>query len=64
MSLQFWLAVLAYLAPTFPLGYIWHLKTFKRTYDDLEIFRHDMIIPMGLGSMMLQAVLFAWAFPC
>lgn len=63
MSLQFWLAVLAYLAPTFPLGYVWHLKTFKRTYDDLEIFRHDMIIPMGLGSMMLQAVLFAWAFP-
>lgn len=63
MSPQFWLAVLAYLVPTFPLGYFWHLKTFKRTYDGLEIFRNDMIIPMGLGSMLLQAILFAWAFP-
>ena len=63
MSLQFWLAVLAYLVPTFPLGYFWHLKTFKRTYDELGVFRDEVIIPLGFGSMLLQALLFAWAFP-
>lgn len=63
MSLPFWLAVLAYLLPTFPLGYFWHLKTFKRTYDELGMFRDEVIIPMGFASMLLQALLFAWAFP-
>ena len=32
MKKQFWLAALAYLLPTFPLGYAWHLVIFtKRT---------------------------------
>ena len=26
--MTYWLAVLAYVLPTFPLGYFWHLKTF------------------------------------
>jgi len=28
MNRHFWLATLAYLLPTFPLGYVWHLVTF------------------------------------
>ena len=61
--LSYWLAVLAYLLPTFPLGYFWHLKTFAPAYHSLQMYRDDVIIPMGLGSMVIQALVFAWAYP-
>lgn len=63
MSKNFWLAFLAYLLPTFPLGYFWHLSTFKATYDALQIYRPDVIIPMGLSSMIIQGLLFAYLYP-
>jgi hypothetical protein len=63
MRKGFWLAALAYLLPTFPLGYVWHLVTFKDAYDRLEIFRAEVIIPFGLASMLIQAAIFAWAYP-
>jgi len=63
MSKSFWLAVLAYLLPTFPLGYFWHLVTFADRYHQLAIYRDDVIIPFGLASMAIQALLFAWAYP-
>lgn len=63
MSTQFWLAFAAYLVPTFPLGYFWHLSTFKARYDELALFREDVIIPLGLTSMILQGLLFAWIYP-
>jgi hypothetical protein len=58
-----WWAVAAYILPTFPLGYSWHLTTFKEAYERLDIYRPDVVIPMGLGSMAIQAVLFAWLYP-
>jgi hypothetical protein len=63
MTTQFWLAVAAYVVPLFPLGYVWHLKTFKSVYDRLEMFRPEVIIPLGLLSMVLQGLFFAWVFP-
>jgi hypothetical protein len=63
MTTQFWLAFLAYVLPTFPLGYFWHLKTFAKSYEELEIYRPDILIPMGLLSMALQGLFFAWVFP-
>lgn len=63
MSKSFWLAVLAYLLPTFPLGYFWHLVTFADRYHQLAMYRDDVIIPLGLASMVIQALLFAWAYP-
>ena len=63
MTTTFWLAFAAYLIPTFPLGYFWHLKTFAGEYEKLEIYRPDVIIPMGLGSMVIQAFFFAWVYP-
>lgn len=63
MTTQFWLAFLAYLLPTFPLGYFWHMKTFAKTYEQLEIYRPKIIIPLGLASMVLQGLFFAWVFP-
>ena len=35
------LATLAYVIPTFPLGYVWHLNTFKDRYSALRIYRDD-----------------------
>jgi hypothetical protein len=56
------LGALAYLLPTFILGFVWHLVAFKRYYDALAMYRHDVIIPFGFLSMTLQALLFAWVF--
>ena len=63
MSKSFWLAVLAYLLPTFALGYFWHLVIFADHYHRLAMYRDDVIIPFGLASMAVQALLFAWAYP-
>jgi len=63
MKKSFSFAMLAYLLPTFPLGYVWHLVTFKDAYDRLDLLRAEVIIPFGLVSMLLQAAIFAWAYP-
>jgi hypothetical protein len=59
----FWLAVLAYIVPTFPVGYFWHLVTFHEAYERLALYRTEVIIPFGLASMLIQALFFAWAYP-
>ncbi len=63
MTKRFTLTLLAYLVPTFILGYVWHLVVFHDTYLRLSIYRPDPIIPFGFGSMVLQGLVFAWAFP-
>ena len=63
MKKPFALAVLAYLVPTFGIGFVWHLVAFHDTYTRLEIYRSEPIIPFGFGSMLLQGLIFAWAYP-
>lgn len=63
MKKSFLLAMLAYLLPSFPIGYAWHLVTFKEAYARLDLFRAEVIIPFGLTAMLLQAAIFAWAYP-
>jgi hypothetical protein len=62
MTRRYWLAVLAYVLPTFPLGFVWHLILFEDYYAALQIYRADIIVPFGLASMLIQAVLFAWIY--
>jgi hypothetical protein len=62
MSKHYSLAVLAYLVPTFALGFVWHLVLFKDYYESLAIYRADVIIPLGFLSMLVQSVLFAWIY--
>ena len=57
---RFLLAMLAYIVPTFPLGYVWHLVAFKDRYDALQVYRDDIVIPFGLLSMLVQSI--AWAY--
>ena len=62
MIKRFSLGVLAYLVPTFALGVVWHLILFQRYYEELEIYRKDIIIPFGFLSMLIQAIIFAWIY--
>ena len=47
MKMRFTLGVLAYLVPTFALGFVWHLTLFQDYYEHLAIYRKDIIIPFG-----------------
>jgi Na+-transporting NADH:ubiquinone oxidoreductase subunit NqrE len=58
-----WLGVAAYLIPTFPIAFVWHLVLFEQKYHALGIYRDDPIIPFGLASMAIQGVIFSWVFP-
>lgn len=60
---SFWLGVAAYLVPTFPIAYAWHLVVFAPAYEALGIYRPDPIIPFGLASMLIQGIAFSWAYP-
>ena len=62
MKMRFGLGVLAYVAPTFALGFFWHLTLFHGYYERLAIYRKDIIIPFGFLSMLIQAFLFAWVY--
>jgi hypothetical protein len=54
------LGVLAYLVPTFALGFVWHLVLFRSYYEALAIYRADMIVPFGFVAMLIQGAFFAW----
>jgi len=62
MMRRFGLGVLAYLVPTFALGFVWHLILFTHYYESLAIYRKDVILPFGFLSMLIQATLFAWIY--
>ncbi len=63
MNTSYWLAVAAYVFPSFALGYSWHLTTFAAKYHELGLYRQDVIIPLGLSSMIIQGMFFAWVYP-
>lgn len=60
---RFWLALAAYLVPSFPIALVWHLVLFAPAYERLAIYRDDVIVPFGFASMILQGAIFAWAYP-
>jgi hypothetical protein len=62
MMKRYVVSVLAYLVPTFTLGYVWHLVLFQSYYEALAIYRQDVIIPFGFLSILIQAAIFAWMY--
>jgi hypothetical protein len=60
--MRFGLAVLAYVVPTFALGFVWHLVLFDNIYRALRVYRDDIIIPFGLLAMLVQGGIFAWIY--
>lgn len=53
------LAILAYVLPTFPLGYFWHLTIFADYYKSLNVYRDDIVIPLGIASMLMQGLIWS-----
>jgi hypothetical protein len=53
------LAIMGYVVPTFPLGYLWHLTIFADYYKSLQVYRDDILIPFGISSMLVQG--FIWS---
>ncbi|HEX9444801.1 MAG TPA: hypothetical protein VGA73_11810 [Candidatus Binatia bacterium] len=53
------MAILAYVLPTFPLGFLWHLTIFAGYYKSLNVYREDILIPFGIASMLIQG--FIWS---
>ena len=60
---SFWLGFAAYVIPTFPMAFIWHLVLFEQKYHALKIYRDEPAIPLGLASMLVQGAIFSWLFP-
>ena len=56
------LAVLAYMLPTFPLAFLWHLTIFADYYAKLQVYRDDMLIPFGILSMLIQGIIWALVY--
>jgi hypothetical protein len=63
MAQKFWLGILAYVLPSFPLAYGWHLTVFAQNYATLNLLRTDPILPMGFATMIVQGAIFSWAYP-
>lgn len=53
------LAILAYMIPTFPLGFFWHLTIFAGYYKSLHVYREDIVIPFGIVSMLIQGIVWS-----
>lgn len=64
MSIAFVGSAVAALVALFVVAAGWHLAVFKDLYARLAIFtRAQPIIPLGLLSMLLQALILAYLFP-
>ncbi len=63
MRRPFLLALFAYLLPTFVTGFVWHFTLFGDVYHELQVYRDNPFVPLGVTSMLIQSVLFAWMFP-
>ena len=59
----FWLGFAAYLLPSFPIAFVWHLVLFEQKYHALRIYRDEPVIVFGLASMLIQGAIFSWLFP-
>jgi UDP-N-acetylmuramyl pentapeptide phosphotransferase/UDP-N-acetylglucosamine-1-phosphate transferase len=57
------LTVLAYMIVTFGVQGASHFAINAEHYAAISIMRSEPIIPMGLASMIIQGLLFAYLFP-
>lgn len=62
MLLQITLLALAYIIPTMPYAYFWHMVFFKEKYERWQYFGGDASVPLGFTSMIIQGIVLAFAF--
>lgn len=63
MNRKFWFGVVAYFVATSVVAIPWHMGVFAEFYANLRVYRQDVIVPLGLISMLLQGVIFSWTYP-
>lgn len=64
MKKDFILGTAGYSIVTLGLAGPWHLVFFKSLYHSLGIYnRAEMIIPLGIASMIAQGAVMAWLYP-
>jgi hypothetical protein len=51
------LGALAYIIPSMPWGYFWHLSVFKKTYDKWKYFGDDKSVPLAFVAMVIQGAI-------
>ena len=56
------LGALAYIVPTFPLAYVWHLKLFKTNYEQWDYAGGNPSIPLGFLSIFLQGIILSFLY--
>ena len=60
----FAVSAIVVLVVMFAFAATWHLVAFKALYKRLAIYtRAEPIVPLGLTSMLIQALIFAYLFP-
>jgi hypothetical protein len=57
------LTVIAYIVATFAVQGASHFAVNADHYAAIPIMRAEPLVPLGLTSMMIQGLLFAWLFP-
>ncbi len=62
MSLKILLAALAYIIPTMPYAYVWHMVWFKKKYERWQYFGGDASVPLGFTSMIIQGIVLSFAY--
>lgn len=62
---NFLILVIAYVAPSFALGAVWHMVLFKDFYKKLAIYSNieNPRFSFGMSAMLLQGVVFAYVYP-
>ena len=56
------LGALAYIVPTFPYAYFWHMKIFKKKYDKWQYAGSKPSPPLGLLSMIVQGAALSYGY--
>jgi hypothetical protein len=60
--MKIFLGALAYILPTFPYAYIWHLKIFKKKYEEWDYFGGNPSPPIGLVAILIQGAVLSVAY--
>ncbi len=64
MNTRFYMSVAGYFVVTMALAYPWHMVFFHEQYLAMGAFtRGTPIMPFGMLSVILQAIVFAYFFP-
>ena len=57
MMMKIILGALAYIIPSMPWGYFWHLRVFKKSYEKWQFFGLNPSVPLAFIAMVIQGTI-------